>query len=83
MLEQPAIRRGGGMVEFVDDDDIEVVRREMFQPRSVQALNGGKDVLETAWPLAANPQLTEGVIAERLAKGGLRLREDLFAMGDE
>ena len=49
----------------------------------METLDGGEDVLELPGPLTADPELTEGVVPERLAERGQRLRQDLFAMSDE
>jgi hypothetical protein len=71
------------VVELVDDDDVEVIGREVGEAGGVEALDGGEDVVEAGGPAAADPELAEGVVAQGVAEGGERLEEDLLAVGDE
>ncbi len=83
VVEQRAIRRGGGVVELVDDDHVEVIRGEVGEAGGAQALDRGEDVLEGARTLAADPELAERVVAEGLAERGQALGQDLFSVRHE
>ena len=83
MVEQSSIGRSRGVVELVDDHDIEVTRIEICEPGGIQALDRCEDVLEASWALPADPELTEGVVAQAVAKRRQALLEDLLAMGNE
>ena len=83
MLEQPPVGRRCRVVKLVDDDDVEVVAREMGKPGRVQALDRGEDMLEALRPCSPHPQLAERRLAEGVPEGAESLREDLLSMGDE
>ncbi len=82
-FEECPIGRRGGVVELVDDDDVEVARVDGVDAGRREALDGCEDVLEVAGPLRAHPQLAERCVVERVAVGEPALFEDLAAMGDE
>ena len=83
VVEHLLVRRGGGVVELVDDHHVEVIGREVGQAAGVEALDRGEDVLEALRPGAADPLLAEGGVAQGVAEGGEALVEDLLAVGDE
>ena len=62
MLEQCFVRLGRGVVELIDDDNIEMVPPQMGQAGGVETLDGRKDVLKRlrALPAAALPSGSSG-----------------------
>jgi hypothetical protein len=72
-----------GVVELVDDDHIERVRRNAIEIDALQRLHGCEHVLPFVGTMAVDVQLTEGAIAEDMPERDQRLLEDLLAMGDE
>ena len=70
-------------MELVDDDDVEVVGSIGSTPAGVEALDRREDVLEARGPLAADPELAEGRVPERVAERRPALVEDLLAVRDE
>jgi len=46
VVENVPVAVCGGVVELVDDDDVEAIGRERGEPGGVQALDRGEDVLE-------------------------------------
>jgi hypothetical protein len=83
VIEQAPVGAGGGMVELVHDDHVEVRRRQVVGARPVETLDGREHVFEALGPPAAHPQLAEGRVEQALAEGRQALREDLLAVGDE
>src|SRR3954468_16195296 len=83
MLEQGFVRRRGGVVKLVDDDDVEVLRVDLPNIRRVQTLNRREDVLEARRPLATHPLLPEASVAEGVPEYLPALVEDLLAVGDK
>ena len=83
MLEKRSIGRRGSVVELIDDHDVEVVGVERPEAGRVEALDRGEDVVEAPRTLAADPQLSERVVAQAVTKRRQALFEDLFAVGDE
>jgi hypothetical protein len=81
--QQPPVGAGSGMVEFVDDDVVEVLRREPLQMFGLgQRLHRGAQHVDIGIAAAA------GVVAHALLRqdadeGGRRLAQDLFAVRDE
>ncbi len=71
-VEQALIRRCGGVVELVDDHDVEVIGIEVLDARRVEALDRGEDVIETARAGAPGPLLTERRFPQHVAKRGER-----------
>ena len=55
VVEQVSIRSRRSVVKFVDDDDIEMARIEIGEPRGVQALDRREDMLEALRAMATNP----------------------------
>src|SRR5690625_4338216 len=45
-FQKLAVGSGFGVMKFVNDHHVEVIGRHVFQPGGMQALNGGKDMLE-------------------------------------
>ena len=83
VIEERAVGRGGGVVEFVNDHNVEMISGEVLESGCIEALDRSEDMLELAGSLAANPQLAERSIADPVAKGGETLLQDLFAVRDE
>jgi hypothetical protein len=68
VVEEVLVGARRGVVELVDDDDVEVVGREVGEAGGVEALDGGEDVVEAGGPAAADPELAEGVVAQGVAE---------------
>jgi hypothetical protein len=83
VLEEPFVGRRLGVVELVDDDDVEVVGWDPVHPVGRQRLDAGEDVLPALRPSAADVELAERAVGEHLAVGAQRLLEDLLAVRDE
>jgi hypothetical protein len=83
VVKQRLVRRRSGMVELVHDDDVKVARVEAPDVSAVQTLNRSEHVLEQMGPLASDPLLAEGRVAERVPEGGPALIDDLLTVGDE
>ena len=82
VVEKPPIGRRLGVVELVDDDDVERVGGDLGDAAG-ERLDAGEDVSPLARDVPADIQLAEGAVAEDLAVGAQRLLEDLLAVGDE
>ncbi len=72
-----------GVVELVDDDDVEGIRRDVRHAVDGQRLHAGEDVPPALRPRAADVQLAEVRVGEHFAIGAERLLEDLPAVRDE
>ncbi len=83
VVEQRLVRRCGGVVELVDDHDVEVCRVDAPDVGAVEALDRREDVLEPRRAVAADPHLAEGRVAQRMPERRPALVEDLLAMRDE
>ncbi len=70
-------------MEFIDDHDIEVIRREQAQICFAQALHRRKDVLPISRSLPADPQLAEAPISKRIAVRVDALLQDLSPVGNK
>ena len=70
------------MVELVDDDDVEGVRRDLLEPLLAQRLDHREDVAPVGDPAAA-VDLAERPVAQDRAVGRQRLPQDLLAVRDE
>ena len=82
VVEQPVVGRRRRVVELVDDDDVEGVRRDLLQPICVQRLDHREDVPTLGDPAAA-VDLAERAVAQHGAIRRQRLPEDLLAVRDE
>ena len=71
------------MVELVDDDDVEVLRRQAAVAGGVEALDRGEHVLEVLSAGRADPQLPERRVEQALAEGRAALLQDLRPVRDE
>ena len=67
-FEKRSVRRRGGVVELVDDDDVEVGRVDRLDARCREALDGREDVLEVAGPMPSPPKARRRT--RRGARGG-------------
>ena len=63
-----------GVVELVNDDDVEGIGRDVVDAISVKRLNARKDVLPPFRPGTTDVQLAEVRIGEHLPVGPQRLR---------
>ena len=83
VLEQRSVRRRRGVVELVDDHDVEVRRIEGTEPDCVEALDRREDVLESLRAMLADPELAEARIAQRVSERRPALLQDLLPVGHE
>ena len=81
-LEEPVVACRGGVVELVDDKDIEGVGVEPLDSLGRERLDHREDVLAGGDPPAA-VDLAEGAVAQHRPVGRQRLPQDLLAVGDE
>ena len=70
-------------MELIDDDDVEMIKRQSVDACSIEALHRGEHVLKTFGTLSADPQLAERVVAQGMPERGETLVEDLFAVRHE
>lgn len=71
------------MVELIDDDHVEVLRRELLHAVRREALHAREDVAPPLRSLTADVQLAEGAVGQHLPVGPQRLLQDLLSVGDE
>ena len=83
VVENGVVGRSLGVMELVDDHDIEVAWVEVPEASRVQALDRGEDVVEPVRPITAHPQLAKGCVTQGVSERADGLREDLLAMRDE
>lgn len=81
-LEEPLVACRGGVMELVDDKDVEGVGIEPLDSLGRERLDHREDVLALGDPAAA-VDLAEGAVAQHRAVGRQRLSQDLLAVGDE
>ncbi len=82
MVEQPVVCRRRGVMELVDNENIECVRGDLLQSRLLQRLDHREDVPSFGDP-APTVDLSKRAVAEDGPVGRQRLPEDLLAMGNE
>ena len=83
MIEKAFVGWRCAVVNFVDDHDIEMIRREIGKPSGTNTLDRCKDVLPMGRALAAYPKLAEISVADRMAEGRKTLVQNVDAMRDE
>ena len=83
MIEDAPVRRCGGVVELVDDHDIEVIRWQRIEITGMEALYRCEDVVEPCRSCTAYPLLSERRVAQCVPERGQALIEDLLAVGYE
>lgn len=83
VIDQRSVGASLGVVELIDDHNIERVSRHMGYPVRRQRLHAREHVLPTLGTSAANVQLPEVSIAQHFAVGPKRLLQNLSAMGNE
>ena len=83
VLEKRAIGRRGSVMEFIDDDHVEVTGVEGSKAGRIEALDRSEDVVELPRTLPADPQLSERMIAYAVTKCRQALFEDLFTVRHE
>ena len=71
------------MMEFVEDDDVEVIGREVSQACGIEALDGREHVVEMFGSRAADPFLPKGSAAQRVTECREALVEYFVAVGNE
>lgn len=83
MVDDPPICGGRGVVELVDDDDVEVVGSQLLKPLDVQRLDAGEHVIPSPGLHAGVQQLAERGVVQDFPVGAQRLLEDLLAVSHE
>ncbi len=84
MVEDASIGCGFGMVELIDDDDVEVVLRPLFELVCLgYGLDRGEDVLAARRPIPTHEELAEAAVLQYIPIGAQGLLEDLLAMRNE
>ena len=83
MVEQGGVARCLGMVELVDDDDVEVAGVDRLDRADLERLDHREYVLARFRPASTAEDLTERGILQHRAKRGAALVEDLVTVGDE
>ncbi len=83
MVEQRLVRRRGGVVELVHDHDVEMRGVDVPNVGAAETLDRRKNVLEPLGPLAPDPLLAKGCVAQRVPERGTALVDDLLAVGNE
>src|SRR5580765_3666845 len=82
MVEQPSVRICLGMVELVNDHDVELRRVELVD-RAAQRLDRREHVIPMDRPLSRDETLAERLIVQDEPEHLLALLEDFVAMRDE
>ena len=82
MPEQPVVRLRRGVMELVDNHNIERVRDDLLESRLLKRLDHREDVMTLGDPSSA-VKLPEGAVAQDRAIGRERLSQDLLAVGNE
>lgn len=70
VLEETVVSGGGGVVKFVDDDDVEVIRLEVLEVDVGEFLDGGEEVVALAWLVLPCPHFGEVSVFEDGPEGG-------------
>ena len=83
MVEELAVGRGRGVMELVDDDNVEMIRFEMIEVSGMQALDRREYVVEALGAGSSDPLLAKACVTQRVAESPHTLIQDLFAVGDE
>ena len=83
MGEQALIGRRLGVMELVDDHDIEAARIDGTEVKSREGLDRGEDILSDDRPLAAPIQLAKAPLPEDMAVRGAALLQDALPVSDE
>ena len=83
VVEQRLVARRGGVVELVDDHDVEVAWINSVNAGGGQTLDRRKDMFESRGALPANPHLPECRVTHSELEGAATLFEDLLAVRDE
>ena len=63
VLEKRAIGRCGSVMEFIDNDHVEVTRFQGSKASRIHALDRRENVVEVPRTLAAHPEFSERIIA--------------------
>ena len=63
VVQELRVRIGGGVMELVDDDDVERVRVDRRDVHRAERLNGGEDVPPFVGAMAVDVQLAERTVA--------------------
>ena len=75
---------GSGMMGFVDDDIIIIIRRQPLPQRlRIQCLHGNEEIIQVFRLMAAYPQFPEVGVLQYALIGGQALLQDFFPVSDE
>ena len=69
VIDDSPVRRRFGMVELIDDDDLEGVGRDIGDAVRTERLNTGEDVAPPLWAGTADVQLAERRVRQDLSVG--------------
>ena len=83
VIEERGVGIGGGVVELIDDHDVELRRVDVAEVGSADRLHRREDVLPSIGPFAAEPHLSEGAVLEDVTEHVAALAQDRVAVGDE
>ena len=83
VLEKLPIGLRGSVMEFIDDDHVEVTGVQGSEAGRFEALDRSEDVVELPRTLPADPQLAERMIAYAVTKCRQALFEDLLTVRHE
>jgi hypothetical protein len=83
VIQQTPVGGRHGVVEFIDDDDIEEVRFQLFNAERGQRLDRGEDVLPLFRLVFPHIEFAEGTVLHDIPVGAHRLFEDFLAVSDE
>src|SRR6185312_9373171 len=79
VLEKTFVRAGGRVVEFVDNDNVEVGWIKRIEARGAQGLNGSEHMIELPRSLATHPHLAEAGVPNGMRERRTALLQDLLS----
>ncbi len=83
VVEQRRVGPGRGVVELVDDDDVELPRVERLKFPGGERLDRCEHMVPAAGLVASNPEFTEAAVLEDVSKGCPGSFQDLLAVRHE
>ena len=83
MVEESDVGVGGGVVELVDDHDVELGRIDRGEVGGRRRSDRREHVVPLCWSLAAHPEFAEGAVLHDVAEHVSALSEDAVSVGDE
>lgn len=83
VIHQGLVRRGHGVVELVNDHDVEEVRFQLVNAERVEGLDGCEDVLPLGRLVGADVEFAESTVLHDVPVRAHRLFKDLLPVSDE